>query len=133
MNKLFKVLTAAVVAIMLIACVGVLAACNDNNDNSNATDNGNNGTVEENYVYKFTVKDADGNPIEGIQVQLCKGSDFCLMPVSTDANGVATFDSDDIETPDVYDIHVLNDGYNFDNDAYKTSANQKDYELTLSR
>lgn len=130
MNKLFKVLTAAVVAIMLIACVGVLAACNDNGNN-NDNNNGNNGTVEENYVYKFTVKDANGNPIEGIQVQLCKGSDFCLTPVSTDANGVATFDSEFI-TPDVYDIHVLNDGYAFDNDAHKTSATQKDYELILS-
>ena len=50
--------------------------------------------------YKVTVTDKDGNPIEGVQIQMCD-SNGCRMPKGTDASGVATF------TFAESDFHVL--------------------------
>jgi hypothetical protein len=50
--------------------------------------------------YKVTVTDKDGNPIAGVQIQMCD-SKGCKMPKGTDANGVVTF------TYDPSDFHVL--------------------------
>lgn len=50
--------------------------------------------------YKVTVTDKDGNPIEGVQIQMCD-SKGCRMPKGTGADGVVTFD---FETSD---FHVL--------------------------
>ena len=40
-------------------------------------------------VYSVTVEDSEGNPMSGIQVQMCDTNDLCLLPVATDENGVA--------------------------------------------
>ena len=50
--------------------------------------------------YKVTVTDKDGNPIAGVQIQMCD-SKGCRMPKGTEADGTATFD---YETSD---FHVL--------------------------
>lgn len=50
--------------------------------------------------YKVTVTDKDGNPIEGVQIQMCD-SKGCRMPSGTGADGVVTF------TYDTSDFHVL--------------------------
>ena len=50
--------------------------------------------------YKVTVTDKDGNPIAGVQIQMCD-SKGCRMPKGTGADGVVTFD---FETSD---FHVL--------------------------
>ncbi len=52
----------------------------------------------------FTVKvvDADGNPVPGVLVQMCKDS---CVPSPTDVNGVATFST--IETSDGYKLSVM--------------------------
>ena len=50
--------------------------------------------------YKVTVTDKDGNPIAGVQVQMCD-SKGCRMPKATGADGVVTF------TFDESDFHVL--------------------------
>lgn len=41
-------------------------------------------------VYTITVTDEGGNPISGAMLQMCQG-EICLLPASTDANGVVTF------------------------------------------
>lgn len=41
-------------------------------------------------TYTVTVKDQNGNPVEGAAVQMCDDSG-CKMPAATDANGVVTF------------------------------------------
>lgn len=94
-------------------------------------------------VYTFTVVDENGNGVAGIDVQLCELGEngMCYIPKTTDANGVAKFETDDI-TVGVYAIHliqedgsVLIDGekssYTFDNDAMQTQAASGKYTLTL--
>ena len=50
--------------------------------------------------YTVTVTDKDGNPIAGVQIQMCD-SKGCRMPQGTGADGTVTFD---YETSD---FHVL--------------------------
>ena len=50
--------------------------------------------------YKVTVTDKDGNPIAGVQIQMCD-SKGCRMPKGTGADGTVTFDYD------TSDFHVL--------------------------
>lgn len=147
MNKFFKILTTMLVVIAIVACIGVFAACNNtdantdaNPDNNGTTnDGGNNGETEGEYTYKFTVVDANGNPIQGVRVQLCQGEENCKLPKTTDANGVVKFFADEEmhNVPaDVYDIHVLVEDTDYEDyilqDAnQKTSVDVKDYTLIL--
>lgn len=99
MNKMMKLL-ALVMALVMILC---LAACTedkpDNTEPSSSesttvpttkptepstepTDNGK-------KTYTITLKDAQGNPLSGVMVQICLES---CIPGMTDANGVATFE-----------------------------------------
>ncbi len=41
--------------------------------------------------YTITVKDQDGNPVEGARVMICEVGKQCLLPVKTDASGVAVY------------------------------------------
>ena len=50
--------------------------------------------------YKVTVTDKDGNPIAGVQIQMCD-SKGCRLPKATGADGVVKFDYD------TSDFHVL--------------------------
>ncbi len=50
--------------------------------------------------YKVTVTDADGNPIAGVQIQMCD-SVGCRLPKETGADGSVAFDYDES------DFHVL--------------------------
>ncbi len=51
--------------------------------------------VDGKVTYTIIVVDADGNPVEGVEVQMCDVDGTCLLPVKTDANGVATFEKDE--------------------------------------
>lgn len=86
-------------------------------------------------TYLFTVVYGDTQlPAEGVQVQLCQGDDFCLMPAGTDAEGKVSY-SLGTNPYGVYDVHILEDslpeGYTFDNAEIKTSAEETSYTLTL--
>ena len=52
--------------------------------------------------YTVTVKDQNGNPVEGAAVQMCDDKG-CKMPAATDANGVVTFTYD----PSNYHITIV--------------------------
>ncbi len=128
MNKYLKTLTVITVLIMIIACMGTLVACTDNSD-----DGSDKGNQAEEYVFKFTVLDADGNAVSGVYVKLCQSTN-CKLPKATDANGVVMFTVDDfVSAEEVYDIHVLTDMSSSEEyDLGQTSVTQKDYTLTLS-
>lgn len=86
-------------------------------------------------AYVFTVLYGDTQkPAEGVQVQLCQGEAFCLMPFGTDAEGKVTYSLSG-NPLGVYDVHIMEDslpeGYTFDNTEVKTSAEQTAYTLTL--
>ena len=53
-------------------------------------------------TYTVTVKDQNGNPVEGAAVQMCDDKG-CKMPAATDANGVVTFTYD----PSNYHITIV--------------------------
>ena len=62
-------------------------------------------------TYTVTVKDQNGNPVEGAAVQMCDDSG-CKMPAATDASGVVTF----TYAPSNYHITIVEcpDGYTCD-------------------
>ena len=62
-------------------------------------------------TYTVTVKDQNGDPVEGAAVQMCDDNG-CKMPAATDANGVVTFSYD----PSNYHITVVEcpEGYTCD-------------------
>ena len=81
--------------------------------------------------YKVTVTDSEGNPIEGVQVQMCD-SKGCRMPKGTDASGVVTF------TFDESDFHVLIaekvDGYVVDTaEEYYFTNGSKELTIELQK
>ena len=57
-------------------------------------------------VYSVTVKDSEGNPMSGIQVQMCDTNNLCLLAVTTDENGVAEIQG--AEEGMTYHIRILN-------------------------
>lgn len=64
-------------------------------------------------TFKVNVVDADGNPVSGVMLQVCK--DTCI-PAKTDESGVATFS---IEITDGYKLSVLTcpEGYTYTGEA----------------
>ena len=113
MRNLLAMLLALTMILCLCAC-GNDAADNDTsttastnqNNNSQGTDNNNSSSSSSadnstdigdtaepvEYVYSVSVVDIDGNPIEGVFVQICAG-DTCV-PKKTDANGIAGYEEE---------------------------------------
>ncbi len=89
----------------------------------------------EKCIYVFRVVDEEGTPVEGVQVQMCKG-DFCMMPVKSDAQGMAEYDVT-ANGYGEYEVHILKNsipaGYEFDNDTVKTSKDVHEYTLVLKK
>ena len=67
-------------------------------------------TEEIKYVYKVTVLDQTGAPVEGVNVQLCTDTG-CKLPADTGADGSVSFT---YKTPDNYHITLRKDGYNIE-------------------
>ena len=91
--RMLKLLSVCLLAVCLLA---TLCACggepSNPADGSTTTTTSNTTTTttkaDDKVTYTVTVKDADGNPVTGAMVQLCK--ETCI-PTMTDANGVATW------------------------------------------
>ncbi len=110
-----KKLLAFVLAVAMVFC---LCACGADSNVNEPIDNKNNSSQvsskeETTPKFEVTVKDADGNVVEGVMVQLCKES---CIPARTDANGVAIFN---IEITDGYKLSVMScpDGYEYTGEA----------------
>lgn len=112
-----KKLLAFVLAVAMVFC---FCACGNNETKTDNTDTQvqssqteNSSKEETTPKFEVTVKDADGNVVEGVMVQLCKES---CIPARTDANGVAIFN---IEITDGYKLSVMScpDGYEYTGDA----------------
>ena len=73
----------------LLLCVALpLAACTDSPEKpaNNGTASTTGSSAPSRLTYTVKVVDAEGNPIEGVEVQICDG-DRCLLPAVTDAKG----------------------------------------------
>ena len=92
-------LLAAVLSVALILCA-CPAETPDNGGTTTATTTANNpggattttasSPTNSRITYTVTVVDEAGNPIEGVEVQICDG-DRCLMPEFTGADGKVSF------------------------------------------
>ncbi len=75
---------------------------------------------ENQIAYTIKVVDGSGNPVTGVQVQMCEG-ELCMSPLTTDANGEATYMV--AEEKDGYKAKLLEseDGYvSFNSDKLAT-------------
>jgi len=79
--------------------------------------------------YRIIVADNTSAPVEGAMVQFCT-ADTCKMGM-TDSNGTVTFD----DPPGEYEVHVrkLPDGYNENNNTYKTESYYSDMVITVEK
>lgn len=136
------------IIVLLVLCLtaGALAACTNDTetDTTTATESATETATETEATtdievpanaYLFTVVLGDTNqPAKGVEVQLCRGEEFCLMPSATDAEGKVIYSLSNNER-DVYDVHIMEEslpkGYTFDNASVKTSADTAVYTLTL--
>ena len=82
-------------------------------------------------TYTVTVKDQNGNPVEGAAVQMCDDSG-CKMPAATDANGVVTF----TYAPSNFHITVVEcpDGYTCDTEqAFYFEGDSTELTATVTK
>ena len=97
--KLLALIMAMAMVLCLVACGNPDASDPTEGSGSKETtapaptDDPNKATVpvddgKEDYV--IIVKDPNGNPVEGVYVNVCKEGSSCFAPVKTDANGSAT-------------------------------------------
>ena len=112
MKTMMKIL-ALVLAMMMVVCC--LAACGEDEKPTNT--DAPTGTeapketepsgpaptdppVDTKKEYKVIVVDSEGNPVEGVLVQVCKEGSTCFTPARTNAEGYATWKLD--EASDYY-------------------------------
>ncbi|MBO5379357.1 MAG: carboxypeptidase regulatory-like domain-containing protein [Clostridia bacterium] len=99
-----KILVLALVLVTVLACTLAFASCGndggtDTNTNTNtntdtgssdtSTDTGN--TENDPVIYTVYFQNQNGQPIEGINAQVCLPGGFCLPPKTSDAEGVCKF------------------------------------------
>ena len=76
----------------------------------------------------LTVKDINGDPVQGVAIQLCDDTS-CNMG-KTDENGVVSFD---MPEGTAYEVHVLKapEGYEKNTDVYHTLEVYSDLVIVL--
>lgn len=127
-----KRLIALLLSLCLVLCLG---ACGGNEDITPSDEPSTEGSQPEDStgsteqsgpVYKVTVVDDEGNPLEGVMVQLCK--DMCF-PAVTNAEGVAEFS----QPEDDYHVSVASMpvGYEYSSDVREFFFEEGSYELTI--
>lgn len=128
MRKHFRMLSLILALILTLAVGAAFTACNSGGDEQDKTTAGNNevtkapttteeettnGTPEDDgkVTYTVLIKDADGNPIAGVEVQVCEGT-TCKTPRQTDENGSASWTFQPKGTDPVkVQINKVPDGY----------------------
>ncbi len=94
MKKIIVLILALVLAASFVACE------NGGEETTAAPDTTAEDTAPAATGYKVTVTDKDGNPIAGVQIQMCD-SNSCRLPAATGADGTVTFNYDPS------DFHVI--------------------------
>lgn len=122
--KLFKKIAMLTMALALTFSVGALAACGGNGESSTPDSSTEQPAVSS---YKFKVVNASGEAVSGVQVQLCKGTAFCAMPVMTDDNGVADYAFPE-GLADAYSIHVWDAAMAVEYTVTGTATTSADYD-----
>lgn len=124
MKKIIVMLLLLSMALLLCACGSSDTESTEQNESSSVVSNAESeaseaqeseeASAEENTeTFKVKVIDADGNPVSGVMVQLCK--DSCI-PAKTGDDGIASFNA---EITDGYKLSVLMtpEGYVYEGEA----------------
>lgn len=140
MKKLFALLLVACMALSLCACGGNSnkkdEEQNDNkvnnevSDDQAADDSDEDDSKQEQASFKVKVVDQNGDPVQGVMVQVCK--EFCL-PAFSDADGIATI-SIEIEEGHKLQFSSAPEGYTYEGetDIY-LEAGQTEYTMELKK
>ncbi len=134
MKNILKVLVCVLVFGMIFGLCACAKTETPEEPQNNDTENVQNETeskedeTESKPEFKVTVTDANGTPVEGVVVQICK--DACV-PARTDANGVAVFN---IEIEDGHKLSVMQapEGYTFSTEEIYLEAGATEYTLRIS-
>ena len=112
-KKLLAVLLSLLVVFSLCACGADTSSSKDDVSSSEIASSEDTSSEEKTSKFEVKVVDANGNPVEGVMLQICK--DSCI-PAKTDANGVATFN---IEVTSEHKLSVLScpAGYEYTGEA----------------
>ena len=108
MKKITKaMMAAAVAAAMMSVCTGYSVSAADSVSESAAE-------AEVSTAYTFTCIDNEGNPVQGVRLQVC--SDVQCYTMKTDADGSASLDAAE---NGVYTLHVVKvpEGYEYQGEA----------------
>ena len=76
--------------------------------------------------YTIKVVDFEGNPVEGVKVQMCIG-ELCKTPIATDAQGIVTVKYEE----DIYEVKVSNIPENMQAPAVPSKLYEGEHELTI--
>ena len=114
MTKKIKIVLFACLTICLAVFAVAFAACENSTEKFDGS-------------YTVTVVDESGNPVTGVDVQLCEVEEdgslgLCLMAVPVDENGVAVI-TRGVKEDVIYHIQIngLNDGLTY-GDVYTTAG-----------
>lgn len=105
----------------------ILAGCKDKNDSETSS-------VYSKECYTFILKDSQGNPVEGVNVQLCDTANngACDMPKTSDASGKVEYKP--VWGEGEFDIHLwdstMSNEYEFTG-AEKTPATYAEISLIV--
>lgn len=136
-KRMLSMLLVLCMAFALCACGGNSESKedeqNDNKVNSETNDDTKDDAdeeVEEQPSFEVKVVDQDGNPVQGVMVQVCK--EFCL-PAISDADGIATI-SIEIEDGHKLQFSSAPEGYTYEGetDIY-LEAGQTEYTMELKK
>ena len=121
--KKARLLSLVLVICACLLCALVVTSCGGNTNTQTGGTNTNTGTdntntetddggEEEDELYTYTVyfENQNGQPIEGVNAQLCLPGGFCLPPKTSDAEGVCRFQFTELTNLEIQ-INAVPDGY----------------------
>ena len=125
--KKTRLLSLVLVVCAVILCAFVVTSCggntntqtggtNTNTSSGNSNTNTDNGTQNTSVTYTVYFENQNGQPIEGINAQLCLPGGFCLPPRTSDAEGVCKFQYTELaplelQINEVPEGYIMIDGY----------------------
>ncbi len=143
-----NIILTLVACLVLLACMMGAVACDtpENTEETSASETSEEMTTKpeteettaeaESNTYTLTVKDKDGNPVEGVVAQMCVG-DTCFMPRATDGNGKIVFKNIDNPSSEPLKIQILAadsvEGYTYPSEKIEVGADQNEIELTVEK
>lgn len=114
-----KSILAIILTLCTALCLGIFAACNDDNDNTTPTD--------QPVTYTVTIMQDAETPAEGVRVTVSKGS-AAFAPKTTGEDGKVTFEL----VPDDYQLALANLPDHYEAPATGLALNKTNQNVTIT-